>query len=76
MPWNYRVIKADDAYQIHEVYYNSDGTFGAWTERPVRPMGESVQELEDDLSLMRSAINDTVLIVINGKLEEYDDTRV
>lgn len=34
MSWNYRVIKFDDHYALHEVYYDAGGKVTAYTERP------------------------------------------
>ena len=53
--WNHRVIRTRHAktetvaYYIHEVYYQEDGSIAGWTERPVTPVGETVQELRKEI---------------------------
>lgn len=77
MSWQYRVIKTkkiwndytEDHYQIHEVYYNSDGSIDTWSVDPCTPFGETAAELNDDLNMF---IRATVLPV----LEENGNTLV
>jgi hypothetical protein len=53
--WNYRVLRkthpdADSAsYEVHEVFYQEDGSVDGWTVESVRPFGETVEELREDL---------------------------
>jgi hypothetical protein len=53
--WNYRVIRRDDketdtvTYQVHEVYYADNGTIEGWTKNAVKPMGENLFELREDI---------------------------
>lgn len=55
MTWNYRVIRRHHAetdsvtYHVHEVYYGEDGSIEKWTEEPVEPLGESPEELREDI---------------------------
>lgn len=55
MTWNYRVIRRHHAetdsvtYYVHEVYYGEDGSIEKWTEEPVEPLGESPEELREDI---------------------------
>ncbi|MBW1835147.1 MAG: hypothetical protein JRI62_10590 [Deltaproteobacteria bacterium] len=56
--WNYRVIRKHykesdtNTYQIHEVYYKEDGAIEGWTESAVEPLGETPDELREDIRLM------------------------
>ena len=79
MTWNYRVVHRrcgdTDTFTIHEVFYNGAGEITAMTEDPVEPMGESLQELKDDVELMLTALNHPV--VVEGEVKyapmEEDD---
>ncbi len=65
--WNYRVIRKSHpgtdavSYQIHEVYYKEDGSINGWTEDPVEPHGETVEELREDIGHFRHAFRRPVL---------------
>ncbi len=61
MVWNYRVIKTDKVFAIHEVYYNEDGTICAISEDPMYPHGESIKELKGDAEHFLLAFNKPVL---------------
>jgi len=41
-------------YTIHEVYY-TDGQPDSWTETPVYPMGNTIEELREELEQMLEA---------------------
>ena len=53
--WNYRVIRKHHTetdsvtYHVHEVYYRDDGNIESWTQESVTPMGETVEELREDI---------------------------
>jgi len=61
MSWNYRVLKhvAEGAewYQIHEVYYNEDGSIKACTEEAAVCFGGSEEELKESFKLMEAAFD-------------------
>jgi hypothetical protein len=65
--WNYRIIekyhkKTDiTTYHIHEVYYTDDGIIESWTESAVEPMGETVDELREDIRFFIKAFQKPVL---------------
>lgn len=67
MSFNYRIMKRshDDGtieYAIHEVYYDSvDGDVIAWSERPIEPYGQTLEEIKDDLRMMSAALTKPVL---------------
>ena len=61
MTWNYRVVVKDDQYNIHEVYYDDKGKPEFFTEDPLGPSGESLEELENDLEYFSEALSLPVL---------------
>lgn len=73
--WNYRVIKkicpgnGDITYQIHEVYYQPDGSIDCWNHTPVEPLGVSESGLRNDIQSFLAAFRLPVLEehYINGK---------
>lgn len=69
MSWNYRIFKkklaGHDVYEMHEVYYNSDGSIKGWTENSIIPTGETPEELKQDFSRQLLAFESPVL--------DYDD---
>lgn len=70
---NYRVIRKETSwggdpyphYEIHEVYYNEDGTFQSWTSDWLAPYGETLDELRSDLLRMLEASEKPVLEISN-----------
>jgi len=66
MTWNYRVLRNfnDDGtfyYQIHETYYDTDGKIMCYSDDGIKPYGETVPELKDDLLYMIKALDKPVL---------------
>lgn len=65
MSWNYRIMKrvidGVDVHEIHEVYYNPDGSIKAWTETSITPTGEDLEELKKDFSHQLLAFDSPVL---------------
>lgn len=65
MSWNYRILKnklaGRDICEIHEVYYNSDGSVKGWTQNSIIPTGETPEELKQDLTMMLQAFESPVL---------------
>lgn len=78
MSWNYRVLKikkiwndySEDHYQIHEVYYRTDGSIETWSVEPCAPFGESFAELNSDINMFIRATTAPILEEIDGKLIE------
>ena len=74
--WNYRAIRKSheesdtDTYQIHEVYYDKDGNIEGWTESPVKPLGETPDELREDIRFFIKAFQKPILEeqIKDGKL--------
>lgn len=65
MSWDYRVIGSKWSgriqFSIHEVYYNKDDCIEVWTENPVGPIGETLEELQKDLLMIADAFSKPVL---------------
>jgi hypothetical protein len=54
-------MRVDGEYGIHEVYFNDAGTLSSYTEDPVSPTGETLEELLEDLERFRAALKEPVL---------------
>ncbi len=67
MTWDYRVIRKRHTetdsvtYRVHEVYYGEDGSIENWTEEPVEPLGETPQELREDIRYFLQAFRFPIL---------------
>ena len=65
--WNHRVMKHekadgdDDWYQIHEVYYNSKREPDSWTLDGIKPGGNTLENLRDELIMMLEATEKEIL---------------
>jgi len=59
--WNYRVIESEEVFRIHEVYYNKKGEITAFSEDPITPLGETLDELRGDLEYYMQALDRPVL---------------
>lgn len=72
--WNYRVTMTrgvdEDVYQIREVYYDDDGQPSSWSTDPITPLGESWQELAEDLVKMQRAVSVPALDLTGEKPRE------
>jgi hypothetical protein len=61
LTWDYRVIGRDGEYAIYEVYYDNAGHIEAFSDEPVWPVGESLEELRQDLAHYHHALEQPVL---------------
>jgi hypothetical protein len=64
--WNYRVLKFKNGsggteVGIFEVIYNDIGDIISWTSNSITPTCETVEDLEFELELIKSAFNKSVL---------------
>ena len=65
--WNYRVIRKHHpepdsvTYHVHEVYYRDDGGIDGWTQESVAPMGETAEELREDIRYFMHAFRRPIL---------------
>ena len=74
MPWCYRVIRwAKEeyiSYGIHEVYSDSAGNIDGYTIDGIAPLGETLDDLKEDMKYMAAALLKPVLQEVDGKLIE------
>jgi len=56
--WNYRVVHhdPDGGFDIHEIYYDEDGTITEWSVDAVHPQGDTLAELKEDAEVYVRAI--------------------
>ena len=74
--WNYRVVEKDitnkvdcseieydtTSYEVHEVYYDEDGSITMWSAEPIAPYGEGcLKDLEVDIKFMFEACSKPIL---------------
>jgi len=53
----HRPSVAGGGYQIHEVFYEDDGSIKYYTERPVTAHGDITDELYEDMCMMMNAFD-------------------
>ncbi len=60
--WNYRLLYHEDRdqLQVHEVYY-TDKNPDAWIEAEKAPIGDSIEEVNDVLTMMSGALKRPIL---------------
>lgn len=71
MGWNHRVVRhvnpspldkdEEYYYQVHEVYYNSDGEVTMMTKEGVSPYGNNIEDLTEILEWMTKALTKPIL---------------
>jgi hypothetical protein len=70
MSWNHRIIRRiylnthmDDSilYEIHEVYYDSDGTISSITKEPISIMEESVDDLRKTVERLTKCLEQPII---------------
>lgn len=79
--WNYRIVKKqvwlgkslgeEVQFAIHETYYDDNDKPTAITTGPMKPYGETLEELKSDLEKMVAALDKPVLI-----WEDFKDKEV
>jgi hypothetical protein len=47
----------EEYYRIHEVYYEDDGEISSCSENPCLPYGDTVEELQEVIELMKAAFD-------------------
>lgn len=80
--WNYRALSKTDPdsdtmlYDIQEVYYRDDGSIDCWTAESVKPSGEALAELREDIRHFLHAFRRPVLEEhqIDGRAVLVEDT--
>jgi hypothetical protein len=70
MGWNHRVVRRfypnthmDDSilYEIHEVYYDKDGTIGSITQEPISIMEETVDDLRKTVERLTKCLESPII---------------
>ncbi|HEY8561149.1 MAG TPA: hypothetical protein VIL74_12310 [Pyrinomonadaceae bacterium] len=59
--WNFRVLKKDDLFAIHSVYYDEDGEIVGWNRHPDPVIDEDLDYLKTQLTLMLEATEKEVI---------------
>jgi len=72
MSWSYRVVKKEDIYGIHEVYYDDDGKPDMCTENSITMDADSADDLEWMIKQFKIAMNQPWLNYTDF-CEETDD---
>ncbi len=62
MSWNYRVVERAGEFAIHEVFYDDTGRVTGWTETPVFPRAESIEDLAAELERYSEAIKKPAIV--------------
>ena len=47
----------EEYYRIHEVYYRENGSITSCSEEAIAPFGETVEELQEVIELMKAAFD-------------------
>ena len=73
--WDHRVVKetldnGEVWYSVREVYYNKDGSIFGYTDEPVGVVGESVDEIREELEMTLKCLDNPVLV--DGEVEFVD----
>ncbi|MCB1193533.1 MAG: hypothetical protein KDK90_24050 [Leptospiraceae bacterium] len=61
MVWNYRVILENEAYSIHEVFYNEKGKIISCSAEPLELTHESIEGLKLQLEGIQEALKLPIL---------------
>jgi len=71
MSWNYRIMKRNSEnsdedtmnewFEIHEVYYDSNGKIEGYTQNAISPGGYNLDELKLDLNLILKSLEKPIL---------------
>lgn len=59
--WNYRVLKKDELFAIHSVYYDDEGKIVGWSQNPDPVIDEDIDSLKAQLTLMIEATEKEVI---------------
>jgi len=72
MSWNYRIVEYEHGagFGLHEVYYDDDGEPDAMSQHPAGFVGETVDELNEALTMAKRAAERPVLKAPPGWLTD------
>lgn len=80
MTWNHRVVrttypKGEVGFGIHEAFYNkpTDTVPHSITAEPVAPIGETLEDLVEQVQRNLKAASQPVLELVGGKVQEYKE---
>jgi len=80
MTWNHRVflipsssVLEEDLYVIKRVYYNEDNEIEFWSKDNITPVGNTVEDLEEELNNFYEAFNEPVLMEEGDTVVEVGD---
>lgn len=74
--WNHRILHKHHAetdthtYHIHEVHYDDNGSIEGWTVNHVTPMGETPDELREEIQYFFEAFQKPILVETKKGEEE------
>jgi hypothetical protein len=76
MPWNHRIMAHNNGdnevyFQIHEVYYDENGSPNSYTVNPVTIGGEDLESIEWTLNKMLESLNKPILSAGENFPNEY-----
>lgn len=69
--WNYRVLKRNNLFAIHSVYYDNDGKIVNWSKNPDPVIDEDFEYLKTQLTLMLEATEKEIVDV--EEIEKADE---
>lgn len=76
MTWNYRILKLDNEFGIHEVFYDESNKPISFTVQKVSPRGETLDDFHSDFGRYEEALSKSVLVVTDDeKLVELDEAK-
>lgn len=68
--WKYQVVKHDDFYAIHEVFYDADGRFESMEDFEI-VTGETIEELRAEITKMfESTVKEDIIDPKGRKVDE------
>ena len=77
MGWNHRILAHEDGelmyFQIHEVYYNKEGTPKAYTTNGVSVGGDTIKSITWTLNKMKECRAKPVLFAGDKFPDEYKE---
>lgn len=75
MTWNYRGMRFKGELAIYEVYYNEADKVCGYSEKPMSPRGESLEDLQEDLLRQKHEMTQfwimNVETLLNDSIREF-----
>lgn len=78
LTWNFRLvveheIPSGTLYQIYRVFYK-EGVISGYSN-PYPPLGDTIEELQEEMKLMQEAFTRPVLTLLNNDLIDMEDSK-